>query len=100
MGLCGAPSTFQYLMDEFSSAPIKLADGTSVTFSEFIAVYLDDICIFSNSASEHLQHLRAVLTRLREFKLYCKPTKCEWMVKQIEFLGHKFSSSGLSVHLC
>ena len=48
MGLCGAPSTFQYLMDSCFHAPTTLGDsGTSVPFSQFTAVYLDHICIFS-----------------------------------------------------
>jgi hypothetical protein len=81
MGLCGAPSTFQYLMDACFHEPTVLESGTSTPFIQFTAVYLDDICIFSNNASEHLQHIRAVLCRLRDYKLYCKPTKCEWMVQ-------------------
>jgi hypothetical protein len=54
MGLCGAPSTFQYLMDTCFHEPSTLVDGITVPFSQFIAVYLDDICIFSNSEDEHL----------------------------------------------
>ena len=60
MGLCGAPSTFQYLMDSCFHAPTTLGDsGTSVPFSQFTAVYLDHICIFSATETEHLEHIRA-----------------------------------------
>jgi RNase H-like domain found in reverse transcriptase/Reverse transcriptase (RNA-dependent DNA polymerase)/Integrase zinc binding domain/Integrase core domain/Retroviral aspartyl protease len=97
MGLCGAPSTFQFLMDACFHDPADL-QGVAVAFSNFIACYLDDVCIFSSSKEEHLQHIRAVLTRLRDFKLYAKPTKCQWLVQTIEFLGHVFSSKGISVH--
>ena len=71
MGLCGAPSTFQYLMDSCFHAPTTVgASGTAVPFSHFTAVYLDDICIFSATETEHLEHIRAVLLRLRKHKLY------------------------------
>ena len=73
------------------------ASGTAVPFSQFTALHLDDICIFSATEMEHLEHIRAVLLRLRKHKLYCKASKCLWMVQQIEFLGHTFSSEGLSV---
>lgn len=94
MGLCGAPSTFQYLMDNTFREPVKLPDGSTVSFSEFIAVYLDDVCIFSRTEAEHLTHLRAVLQRLREHKLFVKPSKCEWMQTTVEFLGHMVSATG------
>lgn len=98
-GLCGAPSTFQYFMDTVFRAPVALdPDGVPVPFTAFIAVYLDDICIFSKSEVEHFAYIRAVLQRFREHKLYCKPTKCEWLQSSIEFLGHQFTSLGLSVH--
>ena len=94
MGLCGAPSTFQYLMDNTFRNPVVLGNGSTVDFSKFIAVYLDDICIFSHTEEEHLFHLRAVLQRLREHKLYVKPSKCEWLQTTIEFLGHMVNGTG------
>jgi hypothetical protein len=96
MGLCGAPGTFQMLMDEAFAAP-SLVDGNSIPFEKFSAVYLDVVCIFSASFPEHLKQIRAVPTRLRERQLYVKPTKCEWAQQEIEFLGHCVAPSGLSI---
>jgi hypothetical protein len=84
MGLCGAPSTFQYTMDEAFREPALLADGKIVPFEKFIAVYLDDVCIFSSTRQEHLLHISAVLQRLRERKLYVKSSKCEWLQSDSE----------------
>ena len=42
----------------------------------FVIVYLDDIRIYSKSAEEHLDHLRKVVTTLRENKLFIKMVKC------------------------
>lgn len=76
-GLCGAPSTFQHMMDSVFAHPAELPDGVSISFLQFLATYLDDICVFSTTEDEHIQHLRLVLARLRSFKLYAKPSKCE-----------------------
>ena len=98
MGLCGAASTFQYLMDETFRDPAQMPSGETIPFLTFIAVYLDDICIFSRTRAEHILHVTAVLQRLRDRNLFVKPTKCEWMQTEVEFLGHMASSNGLSVH--
>ena len=53
----------------------------SVFMSEldkFVVVFIDDILIYSKNNEEHEQHLRIVLTRLREHKLYAKFGKCEF----------------------
>jgi hypothetical protein len=92
MGLCGAPSTFQYLMDDVFRTPLSIGSST-ITYCQFLVIYLDDICIFSSSLDEHVAHLRAVLQRLRDRQLYVKPTKCAWGQSEIEFLGHVVSKS-------
>jgi hypothetical protein len=84
MGICGAPGTFQHLMDDTFASPITIHHRT-LSFHEILGVYLDDICIHSRTREKHSLHLRAVLFRLRERKLYAKPTKCEWMRTSIDF---------------
>ncbi|XP_070001867.1 uncharacterized protein [Nicotiana sylvestris] len=44
---------------------------------------------------EHAQHLRIVLQRLREEKLYAKFSKCELWLSLVAFLGHVVSSEGI-----
>ena len=85
------------MMDEVFRAGCDLDDGTQAEFDSFVCVYLDDICIFSRNEQEHVLHLRAVLQRLRKWKLYVKPSKCEWLQTCIEFLGHTITASGRSV---
>ena len=41
-----------------------------------VTVYLDDILVYSESASEHVEHLRAVFEQLRQHQLYAKRKKC------------------------
>ena len=87
MGLCNAPGTFMQLMNDTFR---DMLDRT-------VLVFLDDILIFSRTREEHLQHLEAVLARLRDHKLYAKLSKCEFMREEVEFLGHRIGANGLAV---
>ena len=53
----------------------------------FVFVYLDDIIIFSQNLEEHVQHIRLVLHRLLENRLYVKAEKCKFHVTSLDFLG-------------
>jgi hypothetical protein len=57
-------------------------------------VFIDDILIYSKNEEEHAQHLRIVLTRLREHQLYAKFSKCAFWLEEIQFLGHVLSAKG------
>ena len=87
MGLCNAPATFMHLMN---SVLRKQLD-------QFVLAFLDDIFIYSKTREEHLVHIEEVLKELDRQKLYLKPTKCEWMRPEVEFLGHRIGRGGLSV---
>jgi hypothetical protein len=63
----------------------------------FVQVFLDDILIYSKNEREHEEHLRVVLSCLRENKLYGKLSKCSFFHKKIHYLGHIISSEGISV---
>jgi hypothetical protein len=65
-GLTNAPATFQALMNDVLHDFIRV----------FILVFFDDILIFSDSWSSHLQDVRAVLQRLQEHSLAVKRSKC------------------------
>ena len=63
MGLCNAPATFQSLMNRIFYDCIDF----------FIVIYMDDILIFSKDEESHYKHLKIVLERLEENKLYVSP---------------------------
>lgn len=88
MGLCNAPATFTAMMNEVLQGYID----------NFCTVYLDDILIFSNSKEDHRKHVRKVLERLKENKLYASPKKCYFMTQEVEFLGIIVSKNGLKVN--
>ncbi len=53
----------------------------------FVMVYLDDILVYSKLWKEHTYHVRLVLDRLREHKLYAKLSKCTFGVQEVDYLG-------------
>ena len=59
-------------------------------------VYLDDVVVYSKSASEHLHRLDAVFQRLRSAGLKLKPEKCVLFRRSIVFLGHVLSADGIA----
>ena len=82
LGLSNAPATFQRLMNSIFHEGLD----------HFCTVYLDDILIFSASIEEHLHHIEWVLNRLRQNSLFAKPTKCEFGLQELEYLGHIIAS--------
>jgi hypothetical protein len=60
-------------------------------------VFIDDILIYSKNEEEHEEHLRLVLQKLREHKLYAKFSKCEFWLKEVSFLGHIITNGGIAV---
>jgi hypothetical protein len=49
----------------------------------FLVVFIDDILIYSKNKEEHVEHLRIVLTHLREHQLYAKFSKCAFWLEEI-----------------
>jgi hypothetical protein len=62
-----------------------------------MVVFNDDILVYSQNEEEHVEHLRVVLTRLRDNQLYAKFSKCEFWLDKVPFLGHVLSGDGIFV---
>jgi hypothetical protein len=63
----------------------------------FVVVFIDDILIYSKSDSDHEEHLRLVLQKLRDNQLYAKFSKCEFWIGEVPFLEHIISNGRISV---
>eukprot|EP00873_Tetraselmis_striata_P016884 jgi/Tetstr1/437148/TSEL_025908.t1 len=91
MGFKNASQAWQRVMDE------ALGD------LPFVAVYADDICVFSGAAEmsdaevfqQHLQHLETVFRRLAKAGIRLAPGKGRMAVRQIAFLGHWVDGEGV-----
>ena len=64
---------------------------------KFVIVFIDDILIYSRTEADHAEHLRIALEILRREKLYAKFSKCEFWLKEVQFLGHVVSNEGIKV---
>src|SRR6266496_4679871 len=87
MGLSNSPGTFQRLMD------LVLRGMTWVS----VLVYIDDIVVFARSFAQLHERLEDVFTRLRNAHLKLKPTKVKLFQREISFLGHRVSESGVAM---
>jgi hypothetical protein len=87
-GFTDAPDHFMYLMNSVFMLELD----------KFVVVFIDDILIYSKTKEEYAEHLRVVLTRLREHQLYAKLSKCEFWLDTFPFLGHILSAEGVAVN--
>ena len=82
-GVCNAAPTFQRAIDNiFAGVP-------------FVFIYLDDLIIFSPDEETHDEQVRAVLQRLRDNGLSVNLEKCQLFQREVKYLGHYVSSSGI-----
>ena len=88
-GLTNAPAVFQRLMTGVLSG-LNPPEGP-----DFVAIYIDDVLIFSKMLQDHLQHIEQVLNQLQSTGLKLQPAKCHFMCKQVESLGHLITPCGL-----
>src|ERR1700680_1134619 len=84
-GLANALATFQAYIN---TALIGLLDY-------FVIIYLDNILIYSRNKGKYYNYVCQVLTRLRKNNLFCKLSKCEFNIKEVEFLGFLIGTEGI-----
>ena len=63
---------------------------------KFVLVFLNDALIYSANPQDHAKHLRKVLGKLREHKLFAKASKCGMLKTSVEFLGQQISRGGMT----
>ena len=86
-GLCNAPATF-------SRAINLVLHGLNWNIA---LAFLDDLLVLGRDPEDHLQNLREVFDRFREYGIKFKPTKSELFQKKVEFLGRQVSREGVEM---
>ncbi len=84
MGVCQSPDIAQEVMEK-----------TLKDISDNLEVYIDDIAVFSSDFDEHMTVLDTVCERLQAKGFSVNPLKCEWAVKESDFLGHWLTPTGV-----
>ncbi|GKA55919.1 putative reverse transcriptase domain-containing protein, partial [Tanacetum coccineum] len=87
-GLTNAPAVFMDLMNKVYRPYLD----------KFVIIFIDNILIYSKTQEEHVEHLRLVLELLKKEKLYAKFSKCEFWLKEVQFLGHVINGDGIHVN--
>ena len=59
-----------------------------------VQCYLDEIIVTGKTEEEHMQNLKAVLRRIKEYGLRLPKKRCSFLQESIEDLGHVISSQG------
>ena len=84
-GECNAPSIFMrfinFIMQDFLGI--------------FVHIYIDDICIYSQTKEDHISHIREVCQRFKEYKLYASPKKSQFFADRLMILGHYIDNQGI-----
>jgi hypothetical protein len=52
----------------------------------------------SRTLKEYVEHIKKVLRKLKEYKLYLQLGKCEFYIKETEFLGFIVSTEGVKIN--
>ena len=77
-GLANAASMFQNYINDVLGPDILDVFGTA---------YVDNILVYSQTLKEHQNHVKLVLSRLRDASLQVDISKCDFEVHQVKYLG-------------
>ncbi|XP_062100944.1 uncharacterized protein LOC133806877 [Humulus lupulus] len=64
---------------------------------KLVAVFIDDILVYSKTPEDHVEHLAIVLQNLRVHQIYAKKEKRDFWMNNVKFLGHVISQEGIIV---
>jgi hypothetical protein len=85
-GLCCAPGTFERLME-------TVLAGLQW---HICLIYLDDIIVMGKTFSDMIGNLETVIARIQNAGLKLKAKKCCLCSKEVQFLGHVISETGVA----
>nr|GEW95484.1 retrotransposon protein, putative, Ty3-gypsy subclass [Tanacetum cinerariifolium] len=78
-------------------SPYRLAPGDFGTTQGTPGQRFHSTKLFALASIEHEMHLGLVLELLKKEKMYAKFSKCEFWLREIQFLGHVINGDGIHV---
>ena len=92
---------FLVMSYRLANAPAAFVDLMNRVFEgyvdKFIIIFIDDILVYSRIVEDHELHLKIILGKLREKRLYAKFSKCEFGLEKSHFWGHVVLEEGISL---
>jgi hypothetical protein len=88
-GLTNSPATFQLLMNSIFANHIA---------QDKVAVYLNNILIWSSTLKGHCKIVHKVLHHLQIYDLYLHPEKCKFEQAKVDYLGLVISHGKVSMN--
>jgi hypothetical protein len=85
-GLTNALASFQSIMNKIFQPLLR----------KCVFVFMDDILIYSASLEQHASQLQQVFEILEHNQFLMKLSKCVFAQRQLEYLGHLISGSGVA----
>jgi len=96
---------FEYMIMSFDLINMSVIFQTYINkiltklLNDFYVVYLNDILIFFVKKTDHINHMKQILERLRKFKLYASLKKCEFFITKVNFLKFVVFTKSVSINL-
>jgi len=85
-GLRNAPAVFQRFVNKIFADLVK---------EDKVLIYMDDILIATKDSKSHMEILTEVFRRLVDNKLELRLDKCEFLQREIKYLGYISSGEGI-----
>ncbi len=95
---------FEYIIMSFDLINASVIFQTYINkiltklLNNFCIVYLNDILIFFVEKTDHVDHVKQILERLRKFKLCASLKKCEFFITKVNFLEFVIFTESVSMN--
>ncbi len=96
---------FEYIIMSFNLINASVIFQTYINkiltelLNDFCVIYLNDILIFFIEKTDHVNHVKQILKRLRKFKLYASLKKCTFFITKVNFLEFVVFTKNVSMNL-
>jgi hypothetical protein len=63
----------------------------------FVLIYINDLLIFFSFIEKHIEHVKLILQRLKQFNFYLKLNKCSFHVFHVNFLDFRMNFDDIAM---
>ena len=102
---CTRYDHFEYMIMSFNLINASVIFQTYINkiltelLNNFCIIYLNDILIFFIEKTDHVNHMKQILKKLRKFKLYASLKKCAFFITKVNFLKFVIFTKSILMNL-